>query len=267
MLIRMQNISVSKSDWDAQENELVRLTKEVQHSCCTNPCNEKVNTDVVRQECRTSYLDKKQWVDIRYTNKLPHWRQDGKTQFVTFRLADSLPQAKLLELSQTKEEWLKSHLQPWDDSTKEEYQRLVGERIDKWLDAGYGSCALKDPEIRRIVTDAFLHFNNERYELLALVIMPNHVHALLTPEEGHDVMAAIGRIKGFTASRINKVIGGSGEFWQRDSFDRIVRNEMDFEAKLEYIINNPANLPQDAYTLIIGGKEVQHSCCTNTNDD
>ena len=36
MLIRMQNISVSKSDWDAQENELVRLTKEVQHSCCTN---------------------------------------------------------------------------------------------------------------------------------------------------------------------------------------------------------------------------------------
>ena len=58
MLIRMQNISISKSDWDAQENELVRLSKEVQHSCCTNPCtnpcNENVNTNVVRQECRTS---------------------------------------------------------------------------------------------------------------------------------------------------------------------------------------------------------------------
>ena len=193
---------------------------------------------------------------------MPHWRQDGKTQFITFRLADSLPQAKLHELSQTKDEWLKAHPQPWDEKTKNEYNQFISERIDKWLDAGYGSCALKAPDIRRIVTDAFLHFNNERYVLLALVVMPNHVHALLTPTEGHDVVATIGRIKGFAASRINKMINADGEFWQRDCFDRIIRNEMDFEAKLDYIINNPANLPQDAYTLIVGGEEVQHSCCT-----
>ena len=274
-----QNISISKSDWDAhetswdfEENELVRLGKEVQHSCCTN-ANTSTNTNTntnpcepsmsnARQECRASYLDKKQWVDIKYTNRLPHWRQDGKTQFITFRLADSLPQAKLHELSQTKDEWLKAHPQPWDEKTKNEYNQFISERIDKWLDAGYGSCALKAPDIRRIVTDAFLHFNNERYVLLALVVMPNHVHALLTPTEGHDVVATIGRIKGFAASRINKMINADGEFWQRDCFDRIIRNEMDFEAKLDYIINNPANLPQDAYTLIVGGEEVQHSCCT-----
>ena len=271
------NISISKSDWDAhetswdfEENELVRLGKEVQHSCCTN-ANTSTNTNTnpcepsmsnARQECRASYLDKKQWVDIKYTNRLPHWRQDGKTQFITFRLADSLPQAKLHELSQTKDEWLKAHPQPWDEKTKNEYNQFISERIDKWLDAGYGSCALKAPDIRRIVTDAFLHFNNERYVLLALVVMPNHVHALLTPTEGHDVVATIGRIKGFAASRINKMINADGEFWQRDCFDRIIRNEMDFEAKLDYIINNPANLPQDAYTLIVGGEEVQHSCCT-----
>ena len=275
--ITKQNISISKSDWDAhetswdfEENELVRLGKEVQHSCCTN-ANTSTNTNTnpcepsmsnARQECRASYLDKKQWVDIKYTNRLPHWRQDGKTQFITFRLADSLPQAKLHELSQTKDEWLKAHPQPWDEKTKNEYNQFISERIDKWLDAGYGSCALKAPDIRRIVTDAFLHFNNERYVLLALVVMPNHVHALLTPTEGHDVVATIGRIKGFAASRINKMINADGEFWQRDCFDRIIRNEMDFEAKLDYIINNPANLPQDAYTLIVGGEEVQHSCCT-----
>ena len=268
---------ISRADWDAhetswdfEENELVRLGKEVQHSCCTN-ANTSTNTNTnpcepsmsnARQECRASYLDKKQWVDIKYTNRLPHWRQDGKTQFITFRLADSLPQAKLHELSQTKDEWLKAHPQPWDEKTKNEYNQFISERIDKWLDAGYGSCALKAPDIRRIVTDAFLHFNNERYVLLALVVMPNHVHALLTPTEGHDVVATIGRIKGFAASRINKMINADGEFWQRDCFDRIIRNEMDFEAKLDYIINNPANLPQDAYTLIVGGEEVQHSCCT-----
>ena len=267
-----QNISISKSDWDAhetswdfQENELVRLSKEVQHSCCASTdnistCNDVNNADGARQECRASYLDKQQWVDIKYTHKLPHWRQDGKTQFITFRLADSLPQSKLQELSQAKEEWLKTHPQPWSESTKEEYNSLIGERIDKWLDAGYGCCTLKDPDMRRIVTDAFLHFNNERYVLLALVVMPNHVHALLTPCEGHDVIATIGRIKGFTASRINKVIGGKGEFWQRDSFDRILRSEMDFDAKLQYIINNPSDLPQDAYTLIVC-EEAQHSCC------
>ena len=269
-----QNIAISKSDWDAHEtswdfevNELVRLSKEVRHSCRTNPSDDMNVYGVARQECRASYLDKRQWVDIKYTNRLPHWKQDGKTQFVTFRLADSLPQTRLHELSQTKDEWLKAHPQPWDEKAKKEYNQLIGERIDKWLDAGYGSCILKDPDIRRIVTDAFLHFNNERYVLLALVVMPNHVHALLTPTEGHDVVATIGRIKGFTASRINKMINASGEFWQRDCFDRILRNEMDFDAKLDYIINNPANLPQDAYTLIVGGKEVQHSCCTNTSQE
>ena len=276
------NISISKSDWDAhetswdfQENELVRLSKEVQHSCCASTGasinnnisigSNETDTDSARQECRTSYFDKRQWVDIKYTHKLPHWRQDGKTQFVTFRLADSLPQSKLHELSQIRDEWLKAHPQPWDEKTKKEYNLLIGERIDKWLDAGYGNCSLKNPNVRRIVTDAFLHFNNERYVLLALVIMPNHVHTLLTPAEGHDVVATIGRIKGFTASRINKMTNDSGEFWQRDCFDRIIRNEMDFDAKLDYIINNPANLPQDAYTLIVGGEEVQHSCCASSS--
>ena len=277
-----QNISISKSDWDAhetswdfEENELVRLSKEVQHSCCASTSasinnnisigSNETDTDSARQECRTSYFDKRQWVDIKYTHKLPHWRQDGKTQFVTFRLADSLPQSKLHELSQIRDEWLKAHPQPWDEKTKKEYNLLIGERIDKWLDAGYGNCSLKNPNVRRIVTDAFLHFNNERYVLLALVIMPNHVHTLLTPAEGHDVVATIGRIKGFTASRINKMTNDSGEFWQRDCFDRIIRNEMDFDAKLDYIINNPANLPQDAYTLIVGGEEVQHSCCASSS--
>lgn len=64
-----QNISISKSDWDAhetswdfQENELVRLSKEVQHSCCastdnTSTCNDVNNADGARQECRASLAD------------------------------------------------------------------------------------------------------------------------------------------------------------------------------------------------------------------
>lgn len=283
-----QNISISKSDWDAhetswdfQENELVRLSKEVPHPCGTDigtgrvlkpnketggkmsasqRCdadfvawgNNVVRDNSVPQGCGTSYLDKKSWVDIRY-NKLPHWFQEGKTQFVTFRLADSLPQTKLAELAAFKTEWLKEHPQPWDEKVKSEYSYLIGERIDEWLDAGYGGCALKDPEVRRIVTDAFLFFNEKRYILHALVVMPNHVHVLLTPAEGYEVITTIGNIKSFTATKINKLLGKSGDFWQRNSFDRMLRCADDFQAKMDYIIHNPDALSHDTYTLCIGG--------------
>ena len=42
-----------------------------------------------------------------YRGKLPHWRQEGVIYFVTFRLADSLPQAKLDWLRREKELWLR----------------------------------------------------------------------------------------------------------------------------------------------------------------
>lgn len=283
-----QNISISKSDWDAhetswdfEENELVRLSKEVPHPCGTDigtdrvlksnketggkmSASQRCDADFVAwgnnvvldnsvpQGCGTSYLDKKMWVDIRY-NKLPHWFQEGKTQFVTFRLADSLPQTKQAELAAFKTEWLKEHPQPWNEKVKSEYNYLIGERIDGWLDAGYGSCALKDPEVRRIVTDAFLFFNEKRYILHALVVMPNHVHVLLTPAEGYDVITTIGNIKSFTATKINKLLGRSGDFWQRNSFDRMLRCADDFQAKMDYIIHNPDALSHDTYTLCIGG--------------
>jgi hypothetical protein len=44
-----------------------------------------------------------------YQRHLPHWRQDGATYFVTFRLADSLPQSKLDELAALKEAWQRRH--------------------------------------------------------------------------------------------------------------------------------------------------------------
>ena len=287
-ILVQQNISISKSDWDAhetswdfQENELVRLSKEVPHPCGTDigtgrvlkpnketggkmSASQRCDADFVAwgnnvvldnsvpQGCGTSYLDKKSWVDIRY-NKLPHWFQEGKTQFVTFRLADSLPQTKLAELAAFKTEWLKEHPQPWDEKVKSEYNYLIGERIDEWLDAGYGGCALKDPEVRRIVTDAFLFFNEKRYILHTLVVMPNHVHVLLTPAEGYDVITTIGNIKSFTATKINKLLGKSGDFWQRNSFDRMLRCADDFQAKMDYIIHNPDALSHDTYTLCIGG--------------
>lgn len=212
------------------------------------------------QECddsniAPSYLEKKEYVNIKYTHKMPHWFQEGKTQFVTFRLADSLPQAKLAELSAIKETWLKEHPKPWNEHVRTEYNELICKKVDKWLDAGYGCCSLERPDLRAIITKAFSFFEGERYTLHALVVMPNHVHALLTPIGENDVIKNIGNIKSFTASRINKLLKTSGSFWQRDCFDRIIRSADDFHAKINYIIHNPDTLPPGTFTLYIEGEE------------
>lgn len=180
---------------------------------------------------------------------LPHWHQDDKVQFVTFRLADSLPQVKLAELSDFKEEWLRSHPEPWDQATQEEYDHIIRKKVDKWLDQGYGECILQSEDIRKIVVDALLFYHGKRYMLHHFVIMPNHVHLLITPIGDDTVMKSIGSVKQFTANAINKLLGRSGEVWQRNVFDRMVRDADNYEKYIQYINQNPNNLLPDCYTL------------------
>ena len=65
---------------------------------------------------------------------LPHWRQDGVTYFVTFRLGDSMPQEKMTQWCQERAEWLMNHPEPHDDATRREYYELFPERFQNWLD-------------------------------------------------------------------------------------------------------------------------------------
>jgi REP element-mobilizing transposase RayT len=76
------------------------------------------------------------------------------------------------------------------------------------------------------------------YDLLAWVIMPNHVHAIIRPHAG---MARIMQwLKGRTARNANRILGRSGDaFWQAESFDHWIRSELEFEALVDYVENNP----------------------------
>ncbi|MEX0715730.1 MAG: hypothetical protein WD066_04050 [Planctomycetaceae bacterium] len=127
-----------------------------------------------------------------YHRHLPHWRQDGATYFVTYRLADSLPQTKLRELDAWKREWLSKHGLRWTDWTSiarsglprekwDEYARELMRKIERWLDEGLGDCWLKRSDLRKFADDALCHFDGERYELGCYVVMPNHAHALIRP--------------------------------------------------------------------------------------
>ena len=194
------------------------------------------------------FVDQHQHISITGA-KLPHWHQNNKIQFITFRLADSLPQEKLAELTAFKEQWLAAHPQPWDQKTKDEYDYTIRRKIDRWLDQGFGECILQREDIRQIVANTLLLYHGRRYNLYRFVIMPNHVHLLLSPIGEEVSTRFIGSVKQYTANAINQALGRKGQVWQRNFFDRLVRDGNNFEAYVSYINQNPRYLPPDSYTL------------------
>ncbi len=100
------------------------------------------------------------------------------------------------------------------------------------------------PAARDAVADAILFNHNQKYALAAAVIMPDHVHRLLMPlgrneKEYYSLSEFLGPLKGFSAMRVNRLIGRSGGLWLDESFDRIVRDEGEWSEKFDYIRNNP----------------------------
>lgn len=123
---------------------------------------------------------------------LPHWHQDGRTYFVTFRVKE-------------------------------------------------GKLSAQE---RQIVLDACLHWHRERALVHLVVVMPDHVHLLLSPlpDAGgawHQLSEIIHSIKSFAAKVINRGRGSSGALWQPEYFDRIPRGAIEFDEKWNYMIRNP----------------------------
>jgi REP element-mobilizing transposase RayT len=155
---------------------------------------------------------------------LPHFDVPGLTQMITFRLIDSMPKEKLLQLQ---------------DQLRHIPQLERRKIIESHLDAGYGSCLLRNPEAAAIMQDTLLHFDGERYKLLAWVVMPNHVHGLIETNQFFSLSQIVKSWKGYTANQINKLFGRSGPFWEPDYFDRYVRDRDHLANAINYIHLNP----------------------------
>ncbi|MDP3183463.1 MAG: transposase [Desulfobaccales bacterium] len=95
------------------------------------------------------------------------------------------------------------------------------------------------PDERKIVASTLKHFDGERYDLLAYVVMHNHVHALVWPVDNCGLQDIIHSWKSFTANRLQREFGRRNSLWQDEYFDRIVRNKKEFLEKARYILNNP----------------------------
>ena len=100
-----------------------------------------------------------------------------------------------------------------------------------------GPMYLQMPEIAQVLVGAIEQGDVSRYSLHAWVVMPNHVHLLITPRM--DVSKLLHTLKGSSARLANQVLGRTGTFWQDESYDHLVRNWVEFERIGNYIVQNP----------------------------
>ena len=157
-----------------------------------------------------------------YQRRLPHWHPVGQPLFLTWRLHGSLPPNR-----------------SFPDANVTSGRAFV--TMDRLLDhARTGPLYLQQPEIAQLVIDALLHGQDplNHYTLHAFVVMPNHVHLLITPQV--EVPKLLRSLKGITAKRANQILGLTGRaFWQEESYDHVVRNGKEFRRICGYIEENP----------------------------
>lgn len=113
------------------------------------------------------------------------------------------------------------------------------QRVEMYLDQGYGSCFLRDESVAEIVQNALLYHDDKKYKLQSWVIMPNHIHFLLSPKLDFSLSEIAHSIKSYTAKEANKILNRQGIFWQHEPFDRYIRNIKHFANVVKYIEENP----------------------------
>ncbi len=134
----------------------------------------------------------------------------------------------------------------------ESFQRRQWMHAERVADECQGSCLMADAEVKQIVVNALMFFERERQTMHALVVMPNHVHVLVTPAPGWTLDKLTQSWKGFTSRQINSHLGREGPLWQQESFDRIVRHDAHFERVVRYIAENPKKARLAAKSATVG---------------
>ena len=157
-----------------------------------------------------------------HERRLPHYHSVGHPIFVTWRLFNSLPANRTFPAVATSG------------------QAFVA--MDRLLDtARTGPLHLRRAEFAEMVIEAIEHCEREgHYALHNYVVMANHVHLLITPRI--ELPKLTHSLKRFTARESNRMLGVCGQpFWQDESYDRWVRDEVEFERIADYIENNPVS--------------------------
>jgi REP element-mobilizing transposase RayT len=190
-----------------------------------------------------------------FRRRLPHWHPSNATFFVTFRLAGSLPYrvSEQLRREQEAEEQRLARRYQAEALAKERYElsKKMFARYDAYLDRGTGPCWLAERRVAEMVQREIHNLHPQIYHLIAYCIMPNHVHLLIDLQDIPDpqplrpgqhytpLSHAMRLLKGRTGYLGCQMVGGSGAFWQHESYDHVVRDERELMRIVKYILDNP----------------------------
>ena len=96
---------------------------------------------------------------------------------------------------------------------------------------------------REIALSSCCHDHRAKYELYVAVVMPDHVHMVLTPLiDGREIISLVDimrGIKGASGRAINQQMGRHEAVWQEESFDHVLRSSEGLDAKVDYVLQNP----------------------------
>lgn len=166
---------------------------------------------------------------------LPHFDTDQYPQMITYRLADSLPR-KIIEdvLARL--------------SDRDEARRA---RFEEFLDNGYGSCVLKEPEFAQIIVENWKFYDGRHYRLQDWVVMPNHGHVIYD-RPILSMPKIVKNWKSYSSHQIKKRLGTTGDgnpLWAAGFHDRYARDERHFFHMQCYLFLNPvrAGLVDDPF--------------------
>lgn len=203
-------------------------------------------------------------IKTTYHRNLPHFQPIGEKFFITFRLYDAFFDKMIKEIIEKKNAKIQTliKLKPQGYSNEIKFlrkQTLI--LIDKLLDNSRDCiCHLSNDEIATVVEKKLHQYNNHLYRLIAYTIMPNHVHLVIDTSiqienideemfetnyiQLYDILQYI---KGGSAFEANKILMRKGQFWQRESVDHIVKDDVELNNIIHYILQNPvkANLIED----------------------
>jgi len=193
-----------------------------------------------------------------YRQRLPHIQPIGASFFVTFRLYGSIPYAHLGKL---KEEYQKKIIEAKclkDLKAKNSLLFDIRKRylfqIDQLLHKIVnGPIVLSQKEILDKTKEVLHRFDGEFYDLICYSIMSNHVHILIDTsiqikedqyfDEFTDKFTTLDqimkRVKAPIARFANTILNTSGQFWERESYDIYIRNEIMKSNVISYILENP----------------------------
>ena len=153
--------------------------------------------------------------------RLSHLHAIDQPIFITWRLHGSLPANRR-----------------FPDATPAGQAFLAMDRL--LANTRVGPTHLRTPEIASLMVESIRHRHLIDYALHRFVVMPNHVHILVTPI--NPVPKFMQSLKRFTAREANRVLGTTGRpFWQDESYDRLVRDDLEFGRIAKYIERNPVD--------------------------